>query len=198
MEDINKPTIVADDVVVSLQYTLTINGETVDDADENDPLVFLQGYRNIIPGLEKELYGMKIGDTKTVSVKPQDGYGEIDPEAMMDVPRNEFPEDIPMEVGVELEVRDEDGEVMSAVITDVNDNTIRLDFNHPLAGEQLEFNVKVLDLRVPTAEELEHGHVHSDEEDEDYDEEFDEEFDDELVEFIDEEEDEEDENDHHH
>ncbi len=142
MEDKTKPTMVADDVVVSLQYTLTINGETVDNADQDDPLVFLQGYRNIIPGLEKELYGMKVGDSKLVSVKPQDGYGEVDPEAFMDVPRDEFPEDIPLEVGVELEVRDEEGEISSATIADISEDLVRLDFNHPLAGEQLDFDIK--------------------------------------------------------
>ena len=184
MEEKTKPIVVADDVVVTLQYTLTISGETVDNADQDDPLIFLQGYRNIIPGLEKELYGMKIGESKLVSIKPQDGYGDVDPEAFMDVPRDEFPEDIPLEVGVELEVRDEDGETSSAVISEVKEDTIRLDFNHPLAGEQLDFEIMVLALRGATPEELEHGHVHSDEGEDEFDDDFEEDF----TEFVDEEE----------
>ena len=177
MDEKTNPAMIADDVVVTMEYTLTVNGEVVDSSDENDPLVFLQGYRNIIPGLERELYGMKVGDSKKVSVKPLDGYGEKDPDAFMDVPRSEFPAEIPLEIGVELDIRDEDNEVMSATIVDVDKDNVRLDFNHPLAGETLDFEVKILDLRSATEEELQHGHAHGDaEEDEFEDEDFDEEF----------------------
>ena len=181
MDENNNPTVIADDVVVSLQYTLKVNNEIVDSADETEPLEFLQGYRNIIPGLEKELYGLKVGDTKNVTVQPADGYGEIDPEAVMDVPRDEFPEDIPLELGLELEVRDEDGEILPATVTEITTDSIRLDFNHPLAGEILDFELKILELRAASPEELEHGHVHGDDGDE-----FDEEFEDDFIEYIDE------------
>ncbi|MEW6178360.1 MAG: peptidylprolyl isomerase [Chloroflexota bacterium] len=154
------PTVVADDVVVTMAYTLTVNGEVIDSSEESDPLIFLQGYRNIIPGLEKELYGMNIGDTKKVIVKPEDGYGDEDPEAFMEVPRNEFPKEIPMEEGIELEIRDEDGEILLATIDRVTKDTVRLNFNHPLAGKTLEFDVKILDLRAATEEEVSHGHAH--------------------------------------
>lgn len=186
MDEKNNPTMIADDVVVSLQYTLTINNEVVDSSDESEPLMFLQGYRNIIPGLEKELYGLKVGDSKTVVVSPTDGYGEADADAFMDIPRDEFPTDIPLEMGLELEVRDEDGEIMPATVVEITPEKVRLDFNHPLAGETLEFKVKVTELRAATPEELEHGHVHGD----DYDEDFDEEYEDDFVEFIDDEEEE--------
>lgn len=188
MDEKNNPTVIADDVVVSLQYTLKVNDEIVDSSDENEPLEFLQGYRNIIPGLEKELYGLKVGDTKNVTVQPADGYGEIDSEAVMDVPRDEFPEDIPLELGIELEVRDEDGEILPATVTEITADSIRLDFNHPLAGETLDFEIKVLELRAASPEELEHGHVHGEDDDE-----FDEEFEDEFIEYIDEDGDEEEE-----
>lgn len=166
-----KPAEIADDVVVMLKYVLTVDGEEVDSADEKDPIAFLQGSGEIIPGLEKALYGMKIGQSKKVTVAPAEGYGDHEPEAMMSVPRSEFPEDIPMEVGIELDVRDEDDEVMSATIVDVTKDEIKLDFNHPLAGKTLHFDITVVDLREATEEELEHGHVHGDDYDEYEDEE---------------------------
>jgi FKBP-type peptidyl-prolyl cis-trans isomerase SlyD len=176
----NKPSIVADDVVVSIDYSLTVDGEVIDSTEGDEPLQFLQGHQNIIPGLERELAGMKIGDAKQVTVSPAEAYGDVDPENVIDVPRDEFPEEIPMEVGTELEVRNADGEVLSATIAEVNGETIRLDFNHPLAGKQLTFDVTVTDLREATEEELAHGHVHGDDEDFEYEEEELDEFDDEL------------------
>ncbi|GAP11255.1 FKBP-type peptidyl prolyl cis-trans isomerase/Apo-metallochaperone SlyD [Bellilinea caldifistulae] len=163
------PTVVADDVVVTMAYTLTVNGEVIDTSEESDPLIFLQGYRNIIPGLERELYGLNIGDSKKVIVKPEDGYGDEDPEAFMEVPRSDFPKEIPLEIGTELEIRDEDDETLLATIDRVTKDSVRLNFNHPLAGKTLEFDVKILDLRAATEEELEHGHAHGGEE-EDFDE----------------------------
>lgn len=175
MEDKNNPTEVADDIVVSMDYILTVNGEVLDSSEDSDPLEFLQGHQNIVPGLERELYGMKVGDSKKVTVEPEDGYGTVDKDAFLEIARDEFPEDIPLEVGVELDLRDEDGEVMSATISDVQGDMIQLDLNHPLAGETLEFDITITALRPPTDEELEHGHVHGHGHD-DYDEDFDEDF----------------------
>jgi FKBP-type peptidyl-prolyl cis-trans isomerase SlyD len=152
------------DLVVSLEYTLTVDGEVVDSSKENGPIDFIQGKGNIIPGLEKELEGMKLGESKKVNVIAKEAYGEFDPEAMDEVPLSDFPKDIPLEVGVELAVEDEDGEAMSAVIEEVGKDTVILNFNHPLAGKDLAFDVKILELRAATEEELEHGHVHGDEE----------------------------------
>src|SRR5512133_489526 len=154
----NKPSTVADDVVVSIDYTLTVEGEVVDTTEGDEPLNFLQGHQNIIPGLERELTGMKIGDNKKVVVTPAEAYGEIDPDNIIDVPREEFPEEIPLEPGTELEVKNADGEVLSATINEVNGDTVKLDFNHPLAGKELTFDITVVDLRTATEEELEHGH----------------------------------------
>ncbi len=180
METENKPRAVADDVVVSIDYTLTVEGQVVDTTEGDEPLNFLQGHQNIIPGLERELAGMMIGDSKKVVVTPAEAYGEVDPDNIIDVPRSEFPEEIPLEPGTELEVKNSDGEVLSATINQVNDDTVKLDFNHPLAGKELTFDVTVVDLRVATEEELAHGHAHDEggEEDEDFEE--DEEFDDET------------------
>lgn len=185
MDTQNKPRAVADDVVVSIDYTLTVDGEVVDSTEGDEPLNFLQGHQNIIPGLERELTGMKIGDNKKVVVTPAEAYGEIDPDNIIDVPREEFPEEIPLEPGTELEVKNADGEVLSATINEVNGDTVKLDFNHPLAGKELTFEVTIVDLREATEEELAHGHAHAEgeefdyEEDEDFEE--DEDLDDELL-----------------
>jgi FKBP-type peptidyl-prolyl cis-trans isomerase SlyD len=162
MSEKDNPQEVADDVVVSMEYTLTVDGDILDSTDEGNPLDFLQGHNNIIPGLEKELYGMTAGDTRAVKVSAAEAYGEIDPEALMEVPRSEFPPTIPLETGTELQVKDQEGEVRYATITAVGDEKVQLDFNHPLAGKELNFEITVVGLRTPTAEELSHGHVHSD------------------------------------
>jgi FKBP-type peptidyl-prolyl cis-trans isomerase SlyD len=89
-----------------------------------------------------------------------DGYGERDEEAFMEVPRDQFPDEIPMKVGTELQVQNQAGQPMFARIDNVEDKSVRLNFNHPLAGKDLHFSVKVVDLRDATDEEIEHGHVH--------------------------------------
>jgi len=132
----------------------------LDSSDGQGPLQFLVGYGNIIPGLEEEMRGMKIGDSKDVVVEPKNGYGEFDSEAFMKVPRADFPKDMPMEVDTELTVRDEEGNARYARVDSIEDDNVTLNFNHPLAGDELRFHVKVVALRDPTEEELEHGHVH--------------------------------------
>ena len=151
---------VEDGVVVSMEYTLHVDGELLDSSDGQGPLQFLAGYGNIIPGLEEEMRGMKIGDSKDVVVEPKNGYGEFDSEAFMKVPRTDFPKDMPMEVDTELTVRDEEGNSRYARVDSIEDEHVTLNFNHPLAGDELRFHVKVVALRDPTEEELEHGHVH--------------------------------------
>jgi FKBP-type peptidyl-prolyl cis-trans isomerase SlyD len=151
---------VRDGVVVSMDYKLTVDGQVLDSSDEAGPLQFLAGYGNIIPGLEREMIGMTIGESKDVTVQPADGYGEFDGDAFMDVPRSEFPADLKMEEGLELHVTDEEGNHQAAYVAEFDDKTVTLDLNHPLAGAVLNFYVKVIGLREPTAEELDHGHVH--------------------------------------
>ncbi len=177
----NKPQAITDNVVVTLNYELLVDGQVVDSSDGGDPIIFLQGAGQVIAGLEKSIYGMKTGEFKTILVTPEDGYGEIDSEEIVEVPRDEFPEDFPLEPGVEITVNSEveDGEegeeeLLEATIISVSEDTVTLDFNHPLAGKTLTFNVNVLELRDATEEELEHGHVHGDDdfyfEDDDFDE----------------------------
>ena len=151
---------VEDGVVVSMEYTLHVDGELLDSSDGQGPLQFLAGYGNIIPGLEEEMRGMKIGDSKDVIVQPKDGYGEFDDEAFMQVPRTDFPKEMPMEVDTELTVRDEEGNARYARVESIDGDNVTLNFNHPLAGDELRFHVKVVALRDPTEDELEHGHVH--------------------------------------
>jgi FKBP-type peptidyl-prolyl cis-trans isomerase SlyD len=148
------------DVVVSMEYTLQVDGEEIDSSKGQDPLQFLVGYGNIISGLEHEMMGMKVGDSKDVVIQPADAYGEYDDEAFINVPRGEFPKDMPVEEGLELSVRDDQGQSRYARIDAIDGDTVTLNFNHPLAGDELHFNVKVVELRAPTQEELEHGHVH--------------------------------------
>ena len=151
---------VQDGLVVSMDYKLTVDGDVLDSSEDAGPLQFLAGYGNIVPGLEREMAGMKIGESKDVVVAPADGYGEFDEEAFMEVPRNEFPSDLQLEEGIELNVTDEDGQNQYARVENITDESVRLDFNHPLAGAELHFTVKVVALRDPTKEELDHGHVH--------------------------------------
>ena len=151
---------VQDGLVVSMDYKLTVDGEVLDSSDDEGPLQFLAGYDNIVTGLEREMIGMKIGESKDVVVKAEDGYGEFDEEAFMEVPRTEFPEDMKLEEGMELHITDEDDQHQAAYVTGFDDKTVQLDLNHPLAGAELHFTVKVVALREPTEEELDHGHVH--------------------------------------
>jgi len=155
---------IQDGQIVSMDYTLWVDGEVVDTSEGSEPIVFLQGAGNIISGLESQLYGMHTGQEKEVLVLAQDGYGELNEDAFAEVPRGEFPSDIPLELGLELQVRAQDGQILNARIEDFSDELIRLDFNHPLAGKDLRFEVKILDFRQATEEELEHGHAHYEDE----------------------------------
>ena len=103
---------------------------------------------------------MAMGESKELVIPPKDGYGEEDPSAYTDIPGDEFPSEIPLEPGVELELKNTDGDILEASIVSVSEESVRLNFNHPLAGKILNFSVKVVELRFATQEELDHGHVH--------------------------------------
>jgi FKBP-type peptidyl-prolyl cis-trans isomerase SlyD len=156
----NQQQMVQDNLVVSMEYTLSVDGEIVASADSNDPIQFIQGMGNIIPGLEREINGMTIGESKNITLTPEDGYGEYDDEAFAEVPRDEIPDNVPLEIGTALEMEDEEGNYLEAVIDEIADDYVVLDFNHPLAGQELHFAIKVIALRDATEEELEHQHVH--------------------------------------
>ncbi len=154
-----KRTVQADDVV-TIEYTLTVDGEVVDSSSEHGPLSYLHGHGQIIPGLEKELEGMAVGEAKEVTVAPEEGYGPEDPNAFIALPKSEFPPTITLEPGVQLQLSDQSGQVYNATIHEVKDDSVVLNFNHPLAGKTLHFQVKVVGLRAATPEERAHGHVH--------------------------------------
>ena len=151
---------VEENLIIAIDYTLTVGDEVVDSSEGRELLEFLQGAGNIILGLEREMFNMAIGESKKVTVSPAEGYGEIDNEAFMEIPTNQFPENVPVEVGTELEVKNEEGEPAYVRIDKVENNIALLNFNHPLAGKELNFDVKVISIREPSEEELAHGHVH--------------------------------------
>ena len=160
MSEQNKPTQAAAETAVTIEYTLTVDGEVVDSSKEGGPLDYLQGHANIIPGLEREIEGMKVGESKSVLVAPEDGYGLIEPEAILEVDRGEFPPDVPMDIGVELEITDDEGDMMFATIIEIGKEIVKLD---TIEGLVFFFYLPVaywIRLRAATAEEIEHGHVH--------------------------------------
>ncbi len=153
---------VVDDLVVSLDYTLHLDdGQVVETTTDHGTLEFLQGSGTLIPSLEEALYGMTVGDEKEVEITPTNGYGEEDPDAFEMVSRELFPPDVELTKGMGLHLRDEEGEVLAAYVADIRPEEILLDFNHPLAGQTLYFQVKISALRSATSEELAYGHVHS-------------------------------------
>jgi len=155
------PLVIAADKVVELRMKLTDNaGEVLDEADADDPIVYLHGHENLVPGLEAALEGHAIGDKLQVIVPPEDGYGEHDGTEPEPVPRADLPDDIEIEEGMELEAEMEDGSVEIVYVTRVEKDEVYVDANHPLAGETLHFEVEVLAIRDADAEEIEHGHPH--------------------------------------
>lgn len=150
------------DSVVTLDYRLHLgDGKIIDESEPGDPLVYLHGYEEIVPGLEKALEGKKAGESLKVEVAPKDGYGEYDPESVEEVPREDFPPDMELEAGGIVSATDEDGDDVEFLVKEVRAKTVVIDFNDPMAGKTLHFEVTVRDVRAATPEELEHGHAHS-------------------------------------
>jgi FKBP-type peptidyl-prolyl cis-trans isomerase SlyD len=153
--------VVADDLAVSMHYVLRDpSGAILDQSDEGEPLVYLHGYDNIVPGLERKLTGLSIGDSREVVVAPEDGYGDRDEEMVLVVPRDQLPEDLTPEVGMVLGMESDDGDHLPVTIVEVRQDEVVLDANHELAGVTLHFSVTIADIRAATSEELAHGHVH--------------------------------------
>jgi len=152
---------VQDNMVVKLDYILSVDEEVLESTDDGEPIEFIQGIGQIIPGLESALYGMKVGEKKTVVIEPDNAYGDYDPESLEIAKKEEFSEEIPLDVGTFLDLRDDEGEVLSAQIIEEDEDTVTLDFNHPLAGKTLTFEITLSALRPASEEELDHGHAHS-------------------------------------
>ena len=151
---------VQDNMVVTLDYKLIAEDEMLESTEDGEPILFIQGIGQIIPGLETALYGMEVGDQKTVVIQPEDAYGEYDPESLQEAKKEEFSEEVPLDVGTFLDLEDDEGDVLSAQIIAAEEDTVTLDFNHPLAGKTLTFEITLTDLRTASEEELDHGHVH--------------------------------------
>lgn len=156
---------IAPNKVVSLSYTLMLNsGELADEATSDEPLVFIHGIGQTLPAFDDKLDGLSVGDTFSFTLSAEDGYGESSPNYVVEIPKNIFegpdvPDDI-LEIGATLPMQDQDGNPMDGVVVEIGDDTVTMDFNHPLAGEALGFSGTVLDIREATQEELDHGHVH--------------------------------------
>ena len=154
---------VGKDKVVLMHYTLKNDaGDVIDSSEGGDPLPFLQGHGNIIPGLESALEGSKEGDKLDVSIKPKEGYGERMQEAIQEIPSSAIQGIDEIKVGMELQSQDQDGKVHFFNVTKIEDDKITVDENHPLAGQTLHFSVSIESIRKAEAEELSHGHVHAD------------------------------------
>ena len=130
---------------VRFNYTLTVDGKVVDSSEGHDPLQYIQGQHQIIPGLEKQLEGLKVGDEKEATIKPEEGYGPVDPKAYAEVPKNRLPQG-DLKVGMQLHTVGKDGQPIYATISEVKEESVMMNFNHPLAGKELHFKVKVVEI----------------------------------------------------
>ena len=131
---------------VKFDYVLKVEGEVVDSSDKQGPLEYVHGDKMIIPGLESELEGMKVGDEKKVTVSPENAYGNIDERAFVEFPKNSFAAEVDPKAGMIIQVPTKDGRQMPAVIAEVKEEVVVLDFNHPLAGKELNFEVTIVSI----------------------------------------------------
>jgi len=148
------------DKVVSIDYTLTNdNGEVLDSSSGREPLAYLHGNGGLIPGLEKELDGKVKGDKLVAIIAPDQAYGVRTDELVQEIPLENFHDAKEVKVGAQFQIQNGE-QVHIATVTEIADKSATVDMNHPLADETLHFDVEVMDVREPTKEELEHGHVH--------------------------------------
>ena len=157
--------------VVTLNYKLkeaNHNGELIEDTYNNNPLVFLYGSGGMIPKFETEIAGMKQNDKFSFIIEAKEAYGETNKDAIIDVPKQAFGnDDSLLELGKTLPMQDKEGNRFDGIIIEIGDETIKMDFNHPLAGVTLAFEGEIVDIRDATEHELEHGHIHHDHHNED-------------------------------
>ena len=151
---------IAQNSVVAFHYTLTNDaGEVLDSSEGREPLTYLHGAGNIIPGLEKELEGRAAGDKLNATVSPAEGYGEKQDQLVQEVPRDAFQGVESIEPGMQFQAQTQGGPLM-VTVTQVGGDTVTVDGNHPLAGQTLNFDVEIASVREASEEEVEHGHVH--------------------------------------
>lgn len=152
---------IAQNTVAAIDYTLKDDaGEVLDSSEGREPLNYLHGAGNLIPGLEQALEGSTEGDSLQVTVSPEEGYGTRSEELVQAVPMDAFAGVDEVEAGMRFQATDDQGNVRVVTVTDVADDQVTVDANHPLAGQQLHFDVSVVEVREASSEEIEHGHVH--------------------------------------
>jgi FKBP-type peptidyl-prolyl cis-trans isomerase SlyD len=146
--------------VVTLHYTLKDNDGKVIDQSDDGSFLYMHGAMNIIPGLENALAGKSAGDEISVKVSPEEGYGVKDDARIQEVPKEMFDSADEIKVGVQFHAQGPDGSAVVVTVVEVKDEAVVIDGNHALAGMDLNFEVKIVDVREASAEEVEHGHVH--------------------------------------
>jgi FKBP-type peptidyl-prolyl cis-trans isomerase 2 len=150
-EKTKQENVVKDGSVVSLQYSLSEeNGELIESNKGKDPLKYTHGSKQIVPGLEKELTGMKVGGEKRVKVKPEDAYGLVSPKAFQEVPKEQIPAN-GLKVGATLAAKGPHGQEIPVRVHEIKEKTVVLDLNHPMAGKTLLFEIKILDIQPSAA-----------------------------------------------
>jgi len=151
---------VQDGMVVAMHYTLTgEDGAVIDSSSGAEPLYYLQGARNIVPGLERQLAGKSVGDKVDAIVPPEEGYGPRQGPGPQPVPRTNFPPEANIETGMVFHADDGSGKAFPVWVTDVNDTEVFIDANHPLAGATLNFAIEIMEIRPATEQEKAQGHV---------------------------------------
>ena len=151
---------IADGTVVAIDYALKDDEDTlIDQSQPGQPLVYLHGHRNIIPGLEAALVGKLAGETAAVRVDPADGYGEINPSLEQVMPKDRFQGVEDLQIGMQFQANTDQGPV-SVRVVNIEDDDVTVDGNHPLAGKHLNFNVTIQEVRAATEDEITHGHIH--------------------------------------
>ena len=143
-------TVYAEDVVIAagkkvqFDYTLTVDSQVIDTTDGKQPIEFVQGDGTIIPGLARQLEGLKAGDAKVITVSAEEGYGPVTPEAIKEVPKTVFPKDADIKVGQVYEFQGEGGTGFPGIVSEIKEEAILMNFNHPLAGKELKFDIKIV------------------------------------------------------
>lgn len=151
--------------VPSVTYELVVEGEVVDQTDKSKPLTFLMGAGSMIPGFERQLEGLEKGDKYEFSIQPEEGYGEVDQKAIVDLPKDVFVVDGVLKeellvIGNEIPMQDNKGNQLQGTIVEIGNDTVKMDFNHQLAGKVLNFTGEVIDVREASEDEINHGHLH--------------------------------------
>ncbi len=154
--------LIGENSVVSMHYKLTDDeGKVIDSSEGGEPMVYLHGAGNIIPGLQKALVGKGEGDSLKVRVEPAEGYGEIDPEGTKVIERAAFEGVESVEEGMSFGAQAPDGASQTITVRKVEGDQVTIDINHPLAGVTLNFDVQIISVRESTEEERTHGHAHT-------------------------------------